>query len=64
MRGNRGENRETKISRQEIVKALEELKIQKAVGEDRIPGEVWKYGGKRLEGYIEKMCNKIWRGEE
>lgn len=64
MRGIKEERRkdtETEITRSEIVKALERLKDGKAVGGDGVPGKVWKYGGKRLEKCLWKMCNRIWR---
>jgi len=63
IRGERMKDNEGEITRGEIVKALGRIKDGKAVGGDGIPGEVWKYGGERMEGYIWEICNKIWRGE-
>lgn len=40
------ENEEEELSREEIRKALNKVKDNKAVGVDKIPGEVWKYGGR------------------
>lgn len=43
------------------------------VGENEIPGEVWKYGGERLMEcllllyyyyIIIKLCNRVWRGKD
>lgn len=34
------------------------------VGENEIPGEVWKYGGERLMECLWKLCNRVWRGKD
>ncbi|XP_018364055.1 PREDICTED: uncharacterized protein LOC108761816 [Trachymyrmex cornetzi] len=55
---------ELDITREEIKRAIGKLKNGKAVGTDEVPGEVWKYGGEKVEDWALKMCNKVWRGEE
>lgn len=62
-RGSRKGNREEEISRGEILGASERLKERKAAGIDGIPEEVWRYGGEELGRWIEKLLNKVWRGE-
>ncbi|XP_011862008.1 PREDICTED: uncharacterized protein LOC105558746 [Vollenhovia emeryi] len=57
------ERSEPEISREEIRNVVRNLKNNKATGEDEIPNEAWKYGGEKIEEWIEKMCNRIWRGE-
>jgi len=37
--------------------------VEKAMGVDGIPNEVWKYGGEKLEDRIRQFCNRVWRGE-
>lgn len=67
VRGNREEREEDdkpEISRDEVERAVKKLKDGKAVGEDEIPGEVWKYGGERLKECLWEMCNRIWKGKE
>ncbi|KAL6417094.1 hypothetical protein ACFW04_011516 [Cataglyphis niger] len=50
-------------SRSEIRAVIGRLKDNKAVGADRIPSEVWKYGGDNVEEWIWKICNRLWKGE-
>lgn len=38
------------------------MKVNKAIGIDEIVNEVWKYGGKKTEEWIRRLCNKVWRG--
>lgn len=40
------------------------MKVNKAIGIDGIVNEVWKYGGKKTEEWIRRLCNRVWRGEE
>lgn len=42
---------------------IRSLKDNKAIGIDGIANEVWKYGGKKLEDWMRRQCNRIWRGE-
>lgn len=51
------------LRKEEIKGALGKLRDKKAIGNDNIPAEVWKYGGEELEGWIWDICNKVWRGE-
>jgi len=39
------------------------LKEEKANEIDEIPGEVWKYGGEKMERWVGEFCNRIWKGE-
>ncbi|XP_026827634.1 golgin subfamily A member 6-like protein 22 [Ooceraea biroi] len=43
----RGGDEEEEISRKEVTEVLQKLKEGKAVGEDGIPNEAWKYGGRK-----------------
>lgn len=61
-REEREEDEEPEISREETERAMKRLKDGKAVGEDETPGEVWKYGGKRLTECLWEMCNRVWKG--
>lgn len=58
-----GEDEEEEINKEEIRKMLKELKGGKAPGMDGITNEVWKYGGVKLEEWIWKFCNRVWKGE-
>lgn len=29
-----------------------------------MPGEVWRYGGEKIEDWALEMCNKAWRGKD
>jgi len=53
-----------KRSRGEVREAVKKLKEGKTVGGDGISGEMWKFGGERLEGYLWDLCNRVWKGEE
>lgn len=44
-----GKGKETEIERKEIMRAIRRLREEKAIGLDKIPGEVWKWGGKEAE---------------
>lgn len=61
--GVEGREEEEEIGRGEFRKVIKKLSDGKAWGLDGIPGEVWKYGGEELEGWIREFCNRIWRGE-
>lgn len=67
VRGRRGDRRddvEGEISIEEVKGVVRRIKEGKASGEDGIPGEVWKFGVERLEGYVWEICNRIWKGEK
>lgn len=42
--------------------AIKSMKDEKAVEWYGVPGEVWKYGGKELEEWVWRLCNKTWKG--
>lgn len=58
-----GEEEEGGIDREEIKRVVRKLKDEKAVGEDGIMNEVWKYGGEEVEKSLWKICNREWEGE-
>jgi len=47
------------IYREEIRRAIGKIKEGKAAGIDGIPGEVWKFGGRGLEEWVWKFCDRI-----
>lgn len=52
VKGGEGQERvgkEEDISREEIKRVLRKMKDGKAAEIDKIPGEVWRYGGEELE---------------
>ncbi|XP_043271213.1 golgin subfamily A member 6-like protein 1 [Venturia canescens] len=57
------EGEEGEITTEEVKKAIRKLKDKKAVGEDGIPNEVWKYGGERVVNSLKRMCEKVWKSE-
>ena len=54
-----GEEDGDRIRKEEIAKVLRRLKDGKAVGTDKIPSEVWKYGGEEVENWVWKICNGV-----
>lgn len=55
IRGERGKKRygnERELRREEIGRVLRTMKNGKAAGLDEVPGEVWKYGGEKVEEWI------------
>jgi len=64
MSGVRMDDEEEEITRKEVRRAVRKVKEEKAAGGDEILGEMWKYGGERLEGYVWEICKRIWEGEE
>lgn len=68
-RGKRGfrEEGEKKIGIREIRKIIIELKKGKAAGENGLQNKVWMFGGKKVEKWTWKFCNKgeffnkVWR---
>jgi len=63
-RGDRSGDEEEGITREEVRRAVGRLREGKAAGGDGIPGEVWKYGGEKAEGFVWETCNRIWKGED
>lgn len=51
------------LERKEVKRALVRVKENKAIGIDKIPAEVWKYGGEEVEAWVWEICNRIWKGE-
>ncbi|CAG4916916.1 unnamed protein product [Colias eurytheme] len=45
---------------QEVREAIYKLKNYKASGIDKIPGELWKYGGKTTQIKLFELIGKIW----
>lgn len=45
-----------------VRKAIGKIKDGKAMGKDRVPGEVWKYGGEEIGKWIWEVCSRVWRG--
>lgn len=60
-RGSIEEDEEEEIEREEIRRAVRNLKEGKASEIYGIPGEVWKYGEEEMEGWIEEFCNRVWK---
>ncbi|XP_057322541.1 uncharacterized protein LOC130665929 [Microplitis mediator] len=48
----------------EVRVVVKRLKDYKAVGDDGIPNEVWKYGGERVLVELWRICQRIWHGEK
>ena len=61
--GRRAEDGEQRIEREELRKVLRKLKKGKAAGEDGVPNKVWKLGGEKVEEWVWRFCNRVWRGE-
>lgn len=60
----REEDGEEELRVEEIKKVIKLTKEGKAIGEDGIPNEVWKYGGEEAESWVVEVYKRIWRGEE
>ncbi|KMQ83443.1 axoneme-associated protein, partial [Lasius niger] len=64
-RGRERRNRremEKEIEWEEINKIMNNLKLNRAMGLDGIPNEVWRYKGE-LRKWVWEMCKRVWRGE-
>jgi len=61
-KGNRREQ-ERDIEWEEANKVMNKLRVNKAVGLDGIPNEVWRYGGEEIRKLAWEICKRVWRGE-
>ncbi|XP_043476186.1 uncharacterized protein LOC122507501 [Leptopilina heterotoma] len=59
---NREEKEEEKLRKEEITKAMKNMKKGKAAGIDNIPYEVWMYGGVDLIDRFYTVIKKVWDG--
>ncbi|XP_036148384.1 uncharacterized protein LOC118647469 [Monomorium pharaonis] len=59
-----GSEKEQVISKEEVRRVVNNLKVGKAGGLDGIPNDVWRWGGGRIEEWMVKFLNRIWKGEE
>lgn len=39
------------------------MKDGKAAGIDEISSEAWKYGGEKVEGWLWRFYNRVWKGK-
>ena len=60
----RSEELDDMIHIEEVRKAVEQMKCNKASGGDGIPAEVYKHGGTALVGHLHRLLLKIWKNEE
>src|SRR6218665_1535396 len=49
------------VSKEEIQRAIKNLKNRKAAGSDKICPEMIKYGGKEMLEQLTRLYNKVWR---
>ena len=49
------------VSREEIQRAIKNLKNGKAAGSDKICPEMIKHGGEEMLEQLARLCNKVWR---
>ena len=52
------------IMKEEIVKAIQDLKNNKSTGSDGIPAELIKEGGEQLINLFHQLCQKVWNEEK
>lgn len=52
------------MSREEIRRAVNRVRVGKATGSDGISGEMWKCGGDRLEEWLWRFCSGVWKWDE
>lgn len=57
------EEREDNIEKEEVIYQLRNLKKKKAMGEDGLENEVWKYAPKEVGEALWELLRKIWNGE-
>ncbi|XP_024891322.1 trichohyalin-like, partial [Temnothorax curvispinosus] len=61
--GNGSRQEEEEIGLEEIRNVIKKLKTGKAIGNDGIPNEAWKYGEEEMVKWIWEVCKRVWRGE-
>ncbi|XP_024884283.1 trichohyalin-like [Temnothorax curvispinosus] len=61
--GDRSRQEEEEIGLEEIRNVIKKLKTGKAISNDGIPNEAWKYGGEEMVKWIWEVCKRVWRGE-
>ena len=57
------EEREDNVEKEEVIYQLRNLKEKKAMVEDRLENEVWKYAPKNVGEVLWELLRKIWNGE-
>ena len=57
------EEREDNVEKEEVIYQLRNLKEKKAMVEDRLENEVWKYAPKNVGEVVWDLLRKIWNGE-
>ena len=57
------EEREDNIEKDEVIYQLRNWKEKKAMGENGLENEIWKYASKEVEEALWKLFRKIWNGE-
>lgn len=57
------EEEEEELRREEVGEVVGKLREGRAMGSDRIPNEVWKFGGEVVKEWLWGGCNRVWRGE-
>jgi len=55
-------DREEDLEWEEVKRIIEGLKDGKAIGQDGISNEVWKYGGEGIKRWVWGLCKRVWRG--
>jgi hypothetical protein len=51
----------SEVTQEEIYEAIKDLKNWKSPGSDEIPAEFIKYGGKKMQNLLFRICRKIWK---
>lgn len=54
---------EKDVEVEELRRVMKNLKDGKAMEEDGISNEVWKYGGEEVERWLGEICDRVWRGK-
>lgn len=60
-RERRDEQEEMELEWEEVKRVIDGLKDGKAIGNDGIPNEVWKYRGEDIKRWTWEICRKVWR---